>query len=59
MNATGYYGTIAYKKNQYLSYNARYIEKELEIMEGEGILNDMNKKYGNNYEQLKADNIFE
>ena len=59
MNATGYYGTIAYKKNQYLSYNARYVEKELEIMEGEGILNDMNKKYGNNYEQLKADNIFE
>ena len=59
MNATGYYGTVAYKKNQYLSYNARYVEKELEIMEGEGILNDMNRKYGSNFEQLKADNIFE
>ena len=59
MNATGYYGTMAHNKHQYLSYNAKYVEKELEIMEGEGILNDMNKKYGNNFEQLKADNIFE
>jgi len=59
MNATGYYGTIAYKKHQYLSYNAKYIEKELEIMEGEGILNEMNRKYGKDFEQLKANNIFE
>ena len=59
LNLTGCYGTTAYKKNQYLSYNATYVEKELEIMEGEGILNDMNKKYGNDFDQLKADNIFE
>ena len=59
MNLTGCYGNTAYKKNQYLSYNATYVEKELEIMEGEGILNDMNKKYGNDFDQLKADNIFE
>ena len=59
LNLTGCYGNTAYKKNQYLSYNATYVEKELEIMEGEGILNDMNKKYGNDFDQLKADNIFE
>ena len=59
LNLTGCYGNTAYKKNQYLSYNATYVEKELEIMEGEEILNDMNKKYGNDFDQLKADNIFE
>jgi len=59
LNLTGCYGNTAYKKNQYLSYNATYVEKELEIMEGEGILNDLNKKYGNDFDQLKADNIFE
>ena len=59
LNITGCYGSFAYKKNKYLSYNARYIEKELEIMEGEEILNEMNKKYGNNLKQLKKDNIFE
>ena len=59
MNITGYYGTMAYKKNQYLSYNAKYFEKENEILEGEEILNDMNLKYGSNYEQIKNDNIFE
>ena len=59
LNLTGCYGNTAYKKNQYLSYNATYLEKELEIMEGEEILNNFNKKYGSNLEQLKADNIFE
>ena len=59
LNLTGCYGNFAYKKNQYLSYNANYLEKELEIMEGEEILNNFNKKYGSNLEQLKADNIFE
>ena len=59
LNLTGCYGNTAYKKHQYLSYNATYVEKELEIMEGEGILNDMNKKYGNDFDQLKDDNIFE
>jgi len=52
-------GSFAHKKYQYLSYNATYVEKELEIMEGEGILNDMNRRYGNDFNQLKADNIFE
>jgi len=59
LNLIGCYGNTAYKKHQYLSYNATYVEKELEIMEGEGILNDMNKKYGNDFDQLKDDNIFE
>ena len=59
MNITGYYGTVAYKKNQYLSYNAKYLEKELEIDEGDSILNDMNKKYGGNFEKIKEDNIIE
>ena len=59
MNITGYYGTIAYKKNQYLSYNAKYLEKELEIDEGDGILNDMNKQYGDNFEKIKEDFIIE
>lgn len=59
MNITGYYGTVAYKKNQYLSYNAKYLEKELEIDEGDSILNDMNKKYGGNFEKIKEDNIVE
>ena len=59
MNITGYYGTVAYKKNQYLSYNAKYLEKELEIDEGDEILNDMNKKYGENFERIKEDNIIE
>ena len=59
MNITGYYGTVAYKKNQYLSYNAKYLEKELEIDEGDSILNDMNKKYGGNFEKIREDNIIE
>jgi len=59
MNITGYYGTVAYKKHQYLSYNAKYLEKELEIDEGDSILNDMNKKYGSNFEKIKEDNIIE
>ena len=59
LNSTGCYGNTAHNKHQYLSYNATYIEKELEIMEGEGILNNMNKKYGDDFTQLKADNIFE
>ena len=59
LNFIGYYGTVAYKKNQYLSYNAKYIEKELEIDEGEGILNDMNRKYGENFEKIKEDYIIE
>ncbi len=58
-NITGCYGNIAHKKHQYLSYNAKYLEKELEIMEGEKILNDMNKKYGSNLEQIKTEFIFE
>ena len=59
MNITGYYGTVAYKKNQYLSYKAKYLEKELEIDEGDSILNDMNKKYGGNFEKIREDNIIE
>ena len=59
MNITGYYGTVAYKKNQYLSYNAKYLEKEFEINEGDEILNDMNKKYGDNFEKIKEDFIIE
>ena len=59
MNITGYYGTVAYKKNQYLSYNAKYLEKELEIDEGNSILNDMNKKYGGNFAKIREDNIIE
>ena len=59
MNITGYYGTMAYKKHQYLSYNAKYLEKELEIDEGDGILNDMNKQYGDNFEKIKEDYIIE
>ena len=47
LNLSGYYGNYAHKKHQYLSYNANYLEKELEIMEGEGILNEMNERYGN------------
>lgn len=58
-NITGCYGNIAYKKHKYLSYNANYLEKELEIMEGEKILNDMNKKYGDNFEKIKEDFIIE
>ena len=57
MNITGYYGTVAYRKNQYLSYNAKYLEKEFEINEGDEILNDMNKKYGDNFEKIKEDFI--
>ena len=59
MNIAGCYGTIAYKKYKYLSYNAKYIEKELEIEEGDGILCDMNKIYGCNFEQIKEDFIIE
>ena len=59
MNITGCYGTIAHKKYQYLSYNAKYIEKEFEIEEGDGILCDMNKIYGCNYEEIKEDFIIE
>ena len=59
LNLTGCYGNTAHIKHQYLSYNATYFEKELEIMEGEGILNNMNKKYGNDFTQIKSDNIFE
>ena len=59
MNITGYYGSIAYKKNQYLSYNAKYLEKELEIDEGDNIFNDMNKQYGDNFEKIKEDFIIE
>ena len=59
LNVTGIYGTIAYKKYQFLSYNARYLEKELEIDEGEGILNEMNQKYGGNFEKIKEDYIVE
>ena len=59
MNITGYYGTVAYRKNQYLSYNAKYLEKEFEINEGDEILNDMNKKYGDNFEKIKEDFIIE
>ena len=35
------------------------LKKDLEIMEGEGILNDMNRRYGSDFDQVKADNIFE
>jgi hypothetical protein len=35
------------------------LEKELEIDEGDSILNDMNKKYGDNFEKIKEDNIIE
>ena len=59
LNLTGCYESFAHKKHQYLSYNATYVEKELEIMEGEGILNDMNRRYGNDFDQVKEDNIFE
>jgi len=59
LNLIGCYANTAHNKHQYLTYNATYVEKELEIMEGEGILNDMNRRYGNDFDQLKADNIFE
>ena len=59
LNLTGCYANTARNKNQFLTYNATYVEKELEIMEGEGILNDMNRRYGSDFDQLKADNIFE
>ena len=59
LNITGCYGTYAHKKYKYLSYNARYIEKELEIEEGDNILCDMNKIYGCNFEQIKEDFIIE
>ena len=59
LNLTGCYANTARNKNQFLTYNATYVEKELEIMEGEGILNDMNKRYGSDFDQLKTDNIFE
>ena len=59
MNITGYYGTMTHKKYQYLSYNANYIEKELEIEEGDGILCDMNKIYGCNFDKIKEDFIIE
>ena len=59
LNLIGCYANTAHNKNQYLTYNAKYIEKDLEIMEGEGILNDMNRRYGNDFDQIKADNIFE
>ena len=59
LNLIGCYANTAHNKHQYLTYNATYIEKDLEIMEGEGILNDMNRRYGNDFDQLKADNIFE
>ena len=59
MNLTGYYGSLAHRKHQYLSYNAKYLEKEFEIDEGDGILNDMNKKYGDDFEKIKEENIIE
>jgi ABC-type multidrug transport system fused ATPase/permease subunit len=59
LNITGCYGTYAHKKYKYLSYNARYIEKELEIEEGDNILCDMNKIYGCNFEKIKEDFIIE
>ena len=59
LNIIGCYANTAHKKHQYLSYNASYVEKELEIMEGEEILNNMNLKYGSDFDQIKADNIFE
>ena len=59
MNITGYYGNIAYRKNQYLSYNAKYLEKEFEIDEGDGILKEMNKKYGADFAKIREDNIIE
>ena len=59
LNLTGCYANTARNKNQFLTYNATYVEKELEIMEGEGILNDMNRRYGSDFDQLKTDNIFE
>ena len=59
LNLSGCYANTAHNKHQFLTYNATYLEKDLEIMEGEGILNDMNKKYGSNFEMLKTDNIFE
>ena len=59
MNITGYYGTVAYRKNQYLSYNAKYLEKKFEINKRDEILNDMNKKYGDNFEKIKEDFIIE
>ena len=59
LNLIGCYANTAHNKHQFLTYNATYIEKDLEIMEGEGILNDMNRRYGNDFDQIKADNIFE
>ena len=59
LNLIGCYANTAHNKHQYLTYNATYVEKELEIMEGEGILNDMNRRYGSDFDQLKTDNIFE
>ena len=59
LNLIGCYANTAHNKHQYLTYNATYVEKELEIMEGEGILNNMNLKYGNDFDKIKADNIFE
>ena len=59
LNLIGCYANTAHNKHQFLTYNATYIEKDLEIMEGEGILNDMNRRYGSDFDQVKADNIFE
>ena len=57
--ATKCYGNFAYKKSQYLTFHSNYENKESEILMGELILFKLNKTYGNNLEQLKADNIFE
>ena len=53
------YGNFAYKKNQYLTFHSTYEEKESEILMGEIILNKFNKKYGNDLNKLKIDNVFE
>jgi len=59
LNLIGCYANTAHNKHQYLTYNATYLEKDLEIMEGEGILNEMNLRYGSDFDRLKSDNIFE
>ena len=53
------YGNFFYKKSQYLTFHSTYEEKESEILMGELILKKFNKKYGNDLNKLKIDNIFE
>ena len=57
--ASGCYANYAYKKHKYLSFNANYKGKDTEIIMGDLILNNFNRIYGNNLEQLKAENITE